>query len=351
MDDMVDLKQHCMSRRMLLKVVGASIGTITLGNALPSFPTQAAPSSFIKGADISWLPQMEAHGYKFYNASGVQEDLLTLLKGYGINAMKLRTWVNPSNDPVNGHCSQAETVAMAVRCAKANFAVGISFHFGDTWNDEGHQNPPSAWKNMSYAQMLYTIRYYVHNFMMDLIKAHVTPHWIAIGNEINEGICLPTGSLAHYPDQMTGLLKVAYEMVKQVSPSTQVLIHLASPHKTAAIQNFFDKYKANGGQWDISAFSSYLSGNDIPGALSAMATFRSMYHKPVMQIEFGGRMDNPQETQSSLETYIKGNKSLGSLGLFYWEPEGYWPFTDYGMGAWDPKTMRPTTALTGFLNV
>lgn len=336
---------------MLLKLMGASIGTLALDSALLSFPTQAVASSFIKGADISWLPQMEAHGYKFYNANGIQEDLLTILKGYGINALKLRTWVNPSNDPTSGHCSQAETVAMALRCTKANFAVGISFHFGDTWNDEGHQNPPAAWKNMPYPQMLETMRQYVFNFMTSIIRAKVIPRWVAIGNEINEGICLPTGSLARHPDQMTGLLNVAYKTVKLVSPSTQVLIHLASPHKISAIQTFLDNYTANGGLWDITAFSSYLSGNDIQRAVSAMATYRSRYNKPVMQIEFGGRMDRPQETQSSLEAYIKGNKSFGSLGLFCWEPEGYWPFTDYGMGAWDPKTMRPTTALNGFLNV
>lgn len=349
MDDIIDLKRHCISRRVLLKVVAAGVSTLALGSALPSFSAQAALPPFIKGADISWLPQMEAHGYKFYNASGVQEDPLTILKGYGMNALKLRTWVNPSNDPASGHCSQAETVAMAVRCAKANFAVGISFHFGDTWNDEGHQNPPAAWKDMSYSQMLDVMYHYVYNFMT-AIKANVTPRWVAIGNEINEGICLPTGSLAHHPDQMTELLNAAYKMVKQVSPSTQVLIHLASPQKTSAIQSFFDTYKAHGGQWDITAFSSYGSGKNIPGIISAMANFQSMYSKPVMQIEFGGRMDNPQETQSSLEAYIKGNKSFGSLGLFYWEPEGYWPFTDYGMGAWDPKTMRPTMALNGFLN-
>lgn len=349
MDEKTDWEEHNISRRNLLKVAGASAGMFALESAFSSFPALAASLPFIKGADISWLPQMEAHGYKFYNASGVQEDLLTILKGYGLNALKLRTWVNPSNDPTSGHCSQAETIAMAVRCAKANFAVGISFHFGDTWNDEGHQNPPAAWKNMSYNQMLDTMYHYVYNFMTK-IKANLTPRWVAIGNEINEGICLPTGSLAYHPDQMTGLLNSAYKMVKQVSPSTQVLIHLASPQKTSAIQNFLDAYKANGGKWDITGFSSYGSGKDVPGVISNMAKFQSMYNKPVMQLEFGGQVIKPQETQISLETYITGLKHFGGLGLFYWEPEGYWPFTDYGMGAWDAKTMRPTPALNGFLH-
>ena len=41
-------------------------------------------------------------------------------------------------------------------------------------------------------------------------------------------------------------------------------------------------------------------------------------------------------------------QSNGGLGVFYWEPEGYSPFTDYTLGAWDPNTRRPTSALNGF---
>ena len=77
---------------------------------------------------------MEALGYKFYNSKGVQQDILTILKGYGINAIRLRTFVHPSNSPQNGHCSQSETIAMALRCKNAGMKVDIDFMFGDTWN-------------------------------------------------------------------------------------------------------------------------------------------------------------------------------------------------------------------------
>src|SRR5438105_1014896 len=91
MDGKTNWEEHNVSRRKLLKVMGASAGMFALESASPSFPACSAPPPFIKGADISWLPQMEAQGYKFYNANGIQEDLLTILKGYGINAIKLRT--------------------------------------------------------------------------------------------------------------------------------------------------------------------------------------------------------------------------------------------------------------------
>jgi len=337
-----------VSRRTVLRAAGAGVGALALGGALPALPSQAA--TFVKGADVSWLPQMEANGSRFYNSSGAEQDVLAILRGYGINAIRLRTWVVPSSDPVNGHCGQAETVAMALRCKNAGLPVDIDFHFGDTWNDEGHQNPPASWASMSYSQMLDAMYHYVWNVMNDLRSSGVTPSWVQIGNETNLGICLPTGGLASNPGQMTGLLNAAYAMLKQVFPSTPVLIHLASPQKVSVIENFLDTYKARGGNWDITAFSSYGSGSAISGIISDMATFQSRYGKPVMQVEFGGAENNPGRTQADLQAYIKGVKGFGGLGVFYWEPEAYWPFTSYGMAAWNPATREPTAALNGFLN-
>src|SRR6476620_910804 len=81
---------------------------------------------FAKGADVSWLPQMEATGYKFYNDSGVQEDCFKILKDHGINTIRLRTWVNPSNDPASGHSTKEETVALAIRAKKAGMRIIIN---------------------------------------------------------------------------------------------------------------------------------------------------------------------------------------------------------------------------------
>jgi arabinogalactan endo-1,4-beta-galactosidase len=33
---------------------------------------------FAKGADVGWLPQMEATGYKFYDVDGTEKDCLQL---------------------------------------------------------------------------------------------------------------------------------------------------------------------------------------------------------------------------------------------------------------------------------
>ena len=95
-------------------------------------------SSFAKGADISWLPQMEKSGYIFYNDNGVKEDCIQILKDHGINSVRLRTWVDPSDNPHSGHCSKDETVAMAVRAQKAGMRIMFNFHYSDTWADAAH---------------------------------------------------------------------------------------------------------------------------------------------------------------------------------------------------------------------
>jgi arabinogalactan endo-1,4-beta-galactosidase len=87
---------------------------------------------------------MEATGYQFYDADGTPKDCLQLLKDRGINTIRLRVWVNPSNDRASGHCSPAETVVMAVRAQKIGMRIIIDFHYSDTWADPAKQAKPAA---------------------------------------------------------------------------------------------------------------------------------------------------------------------------------------------------------------
>ena len=74
-------------------------------------------AAFAKGADISWLTEMEASGYKFYNRAGQQKDCYAILKEQGMNTIRLRAWVNPTN----GWCNTKDVLAKAKR-AKAKAA-------------------------------------------------------------------------------------------------------------------------------------------------------------------------------------------------------------------------------------
>ncbi len=66
-----------------------SIGTLLAckkspagGNTNPGGGTPPSDTIHIaKGADISWLTQMEAAGIKFYDSTGTQKDCYQILKG------------------------------------------------------------------------------------------------------------------------------------------------------------------------------------------------------------------------------------------------------------------------------
>lgn len=67
------------------------------------------PADFARGADISWVTEMEDDGIKFYNDSGEESDLFRLIKDCGMNSVRLRVWVNPENQYGN-YCNKADVI-------------------------------------------------------------------------------------------------------------------------------------------------------------------------------------------------------------------------------------------------
>jgi arabinogalactan endo-1,4-beta-galactosidase len=220
-------------------------------------------------------------------------------------------------------------------------------HFGDTWNSVGKQYPPAAWASMSYSQMLTAMNNYVYHAMNVIKTRNVSPTWITIGNETNSGICHPVGTISK-PAQMTGLLNAAYDMSKTVFPSALVGVHLAQPQNLASVQNFLDKYKANGGKWDFTGLSSYASGSNVATVVNSFKTIKSQCGKPVFHVEAGGPVSKAASTRDSLKAFITAEKSYGCMGILYWEPAGYAPFCTYDMVAWVASTRRPAVSLDAF---
>ncbi|HEX8505021.1 MAG TPA: glycosyl hydrolase 53 family protein [Hymenobacter sp.] len=105
----------------------------------------------ILGADISFLPQLEARGIKFSD-KGVQQDAIQILKDHGLNYIRLRIFNNPAADsghsPGKGFCDLPHTLAVAKRVKDAKLKL-LNFHYSDTWADPGKQFKPEAWKALT----------------------------------------------------------------------------------------------------------------------------------------------------------------------------------------------------------
>jgi len=330
--------------------------------------TQSAHSQFAKGADIGWLSQMEATGFKFYNSAGIQTECLQILKDKEINTIRLRVWVNPSNHKTNGHCSKKETVVMAVRAKEMGMRVMIDFHYSDSWADPGKQTKPAAWANHSFTQLLDDV--YNHTFeVLDTLKqCGVTPEWTQIGNEIAGGMLWPDGKLwapggssANWPN-LSQLLNKGYDAAKAVDSSIKVIIHLEGGNSNSKFRTFFDNAKVQGVRYDVIGLSYYpywisptghkdynLSINDLAYNMNDMA---ARYGKEVMVVEVGGLDTQVQDTYNMLVAVI--GKTLAvpggkGTGVIYWEPQGERNWTGgYPLSCWSSNG-RPTAALNAFL--
>lgn len=321
-----------------------------------------APFSFANGADVSWLPQMEANAYIFYDTDGTQKECLQLLKDRGINTIRLRVWVNPSTDKLNGHCSKAETIAMAIRAKNIGMRVMIDFHYSDSWADPSKQTKPAAWTSHTFSALLTDVYNHTYDVLNDLKTAEVTPEWVQIGNEIPGGILWPEGSTSNW-SQLAQLLNKGYDATKAIDPSIKVVIHLDKGNDNSRFKTFFDKATTNGVKYDVIGMSYYphYLGSDYTSTIvdleSNLKDMSSRYNKEVMVVEIGGDNFYPQNTFDMLIAVLKAVKAVPNnkgLGVIYWEPEAEKSWSGYVLNSWayyGTNAGKPTFALDAFKQV
>ena len=316
------------------------------------FLPQQIKAQFANGADVGWLSQMEDNGYIFKDNSGVQKNCLEILKQKGINALRFRVWVNPTN----GYNGLADVVRKSIIADSMGFKIMLDFHFSDTWADPSHQTKPAAWANHSFNQLLSDIYDHVFGVLDTLKSLGITPNWVQIGNETNNGMLWPDGMASSHMNNFAEMIDTGYAAVKHIDNSIQVIVHLSNGHDDAMYRWMFDGLKNNGARWDIIGMSVYpywanLSWQvDDSLALITMQDMISRYNTKVMVCEAGYSYDQPVEANHYLLDLIAKTKSVGGLGVFYWEPECY-NWQGYNMGAWDPVTKEPTAAMDAFLGI
>ncbi len=311
--------------------------------------------AFAKGADVSWLPQMEATGYRFYDTDGKEKDCLQLLKERGMNTIRLRVFVNPSQDKASGHCSKEETVAMALRAQKAKMRIMIDFHYSDTWADPAKQAKPAAWANLSFDALQNKVYEHTFDVLTALKKAGVTPEWVQVGNEIPGGMLWPDGSTNNWA-QLAQLLNKGYEATKAVNAKIKVIVHVDEGNNNEKFRWFFDKATEHQVKYDVIGLSYYPfwikkdyseTIADLQKNLNDMA---SRYQKEVMVVEVGGVDEQVQNTRELLAATIKAVKAVPNhkgLGVLYWEPQGAKSWSGYGLSAWQ-QDGKPSPALDAF---
>ena len=314
------------------------------------------PTTLVKGADISWVTEMENKGYKFYNAAGQERECTALMKELGMNAIRLRVWVNPTG----GWNGRDDVLAKAKRAQALGLKLLIDFHYSDTWADPGHQTVPAAWKGKDAAAMAAAVKAHTQEVLQALKGAGVEVAWVQVGNETTQGMLWDSGKVSgQNAGQFVNYFKAGREAVKAVYPDAKVILHLDNGWKMETLDWFLGLMKIHSLDYDIlglSLYPSYWENNAYPDWNTKVKQFianlpklRESYGRPVMLVEFGMPASQPDKAKAALQYLLENTRGRDYfLGVFYWEPEAEHGRNNYDYGA--VAGGKPTAALDPFAN-
>ena len=308
------------------------------------------------GGDISMLPKYEEAGVVYKDKSGnTVSDVLGFFNEEGLNAMRVRLFVDPSNDNDKAVCQDLEYVkALGKHIKDAGMKLILDFHYSDTWADPGKQWTPNAWKDMTDEQLKDTIYGYTKYCLEQMVAAGATPDFIQTGNEISYGMmwgtkaavggnntnrCYTNSPQANWT-RFINLLKKAGQACREVCADAKIIIHSERTRKPSVLTDFFDRMTNASLDYDIIGLSYYPayhgSLEDLETALTTLEG--KNYGKDIMVVETGysyawalgntefdytGTYPYTEEGQrqftAALVTKLNNHESV--KGLFWWWPE------------------------------
>lgn len=283
-------------------------------------PATTKPIGRMIGADISWLPQLEADGKKFYE-NGSEIDAIQLLKAHGFNAIRLRLFVDPGNDqgysPGKGFCDLSHTLAMAKRVKEAGMDLLLDFHYSDYWADPQQQYKPQVWSTLSFDILKDTVKAYTTRVLLAFRQQGTMPAMVQVGNEINHGMLWPDGHISN-PDQLAALLKAGIEGVHAADPSIPVMLHIALGGQNTEAVFWLDNMIARGVQFDIIGLSYYPRWHGTLKDLNLnLRDLAERYNKPLNVVEYANYKKEVHEILFGLP----GDMGKGAC---IWEPLNAW---------------------------
>lgn len=238
----------------------------------------------IAGGDMSGLKKNEVFGARYYDAQGQAGDAMRILRDQGMNYVRLKVWVNPSD----GYNNKPRVLELAARAKALGLKTLIDFHYSDRWTDPGHQTPPRAWAGYSLAQLKQAVASHTADVVGGLVAQGTPPDLVQVGNEINGGMLWETGKnwTSAGWDNLAELLKAGSSAVKAASPSTLVVLHNAEGGNNGHFRWWYDSAAARGVAWDVTGLSYYSYWH---GSLAALQTnlndMAARYRKPVLVVE------------------------------------------------------------------
>lgn len=338
--------------------------------------------TFIKGADISTIFEEIECGAKYFDVKegtaisagefrDDPEEVLTILKRYGFNSVRIRLWNDPYSNSGEKYGAGTNDIDKALRLAKLSKDAGMSilfdFHYSDFWADPGKQTMPKAWEGLSVPQLEQKVSEFTEYVMNRLVGQGTAPEYVQVGNELTNGLMWPVAKKPWKPedyeseygngyDNIARFVSAGIRAVRKVSPETKIMIHLDNGGNNAMYRDWFDNYFSRdyAEDFDIIGMSYYpFWHGTLPELDYNMHDMAERYGKEIViaEVSMGFTMEDYGSYEGLAPSDRKGmatrrelcekleypmtkegqsdfmndfmnrvRKVNGSLGFYYWEP-------------------------------
>lgn len=259
------------------------------------------------GGDISLLPSYENNGAKYYDHNGTAiSSPLDFFKQEGMNAMRVRLFVDPSNastsDQGDGVVQDLDYVtSLCKRIKAAGFKLLLDFHYSDTWADPAKQWTPKDWLSLSDSELGTKLYSYTKEVLNHLKSESAAPDFIQTGNEISYGMLWgaenTTKNHCYAGDaydatswnRFTTLLKQAGKACREVCPDAKIVLHTERVAQTSVLKHFYEQMNSASVDYDIIGLSYYPSYHGTLGTLNQSVNNMEIAfpEKEIMIVETG----------------------------------------------------------------
>lgn len=303
--------------------------------------TPSASFRFLQGGDITELNYVLDYGGRYADEKGntlcpsgasreeMAQNVLNYLAGNGMNFVRIRLSNNPGQpDNTGTYClpegyqDESDCLQLAKMANEAGMDIQFTFNWSDYWSNGTRQNVPADWleavKKAGAGNEVATLADCAYNYtkkvMQHLAALGIYPAYVSLGNETNGGFLFPyaysydvkaADASADMPQgykNWTAIAKIVnagYKAVKEVSPNSQVIIHLADNTYDVVDKAghvdwwtyswYFDELKKAGANFDVIGASYYPSWSTATAAQAAQfyAQLINRYKKDILVMETG----------------------------------------------------------------
>jgi len=375
-----DSKQPTRLSRRSVLTAASGLALTALGAAPAQASTAGAGHSrthsralSVRGADMSFLPQLEEAGVRFRDFAGRVRPAERILANAGANSLRIRVWVNPPA----GYTDKARALGLARRAKRAGMKIVLDPHYSDFWADPGKQPIPTGWPT-DLAGLTAKVQTYTRDLVREFAAQGTPVDIFQMGNEITNGILWPVGQL-YPPDgsqhwaEFGTLLKAGIAGARQGAGRhpMQVMLHIDKGGRLGDTRWFFDNINTLQVPYDILGQSYYPMWHGSLAELQAnLEDSVARYGKPVLLAEISypwtfedgdgrGNIVGPDAVLPDVDRFpatpegqagfyqavrdvLAGIPGGNGLGFLAWEPE-WVP----GVG-WQPGAEASNDNLTQF---